>query len=651
MSLAGYDVSLGWPAKDDLVAVWGRNPRSRRGRRVARMRGVGVLTVEDAFLRSVHTGRDGEPPQGLIFDRTGVYFDCNQPSDLENILNSNAVDAPDILARAAAASGRMRTLHLTKYCAVDPSLKPPAEDYVLVIDQTFGDASIRYGGADAGTFQRMLKAAKQENPHTRILVKTHPEVRAGHRAGHFGLDVADDQTRLIDRPYSPWVLLAGAAKVYCVSSLMGFEAILAGHRPQVFGRPFYAGWGLSDDRQEMARRRRDLSVDALFAGAMILYPRWYDPFRDELCPLERVLDNLQAQSRAWREDRHGYSALGIRLWKRRHFGRFFAAKGAAFRFVSDDASPTTGRPGLVWAGKETDNIRQVYADHNTPLIRLEDGFLRSNGLGAELVPPLSLVADDLGIYYDPSRESRLERLIAKAASRSATELLGATELLENLRRSGINKYNIGRTADDVDWPQRQKKILVPGQVEDDASILLGAGEINTNLGLLRFVREKNPDAYIVYKPHPDVEAGLRTGVIARADVLGLADKFVKNRHPAELIKACDEVWTMTSLMGFEALLQGKGVTCLGAPFFAGWGLTSDLGPVPKRRQSKVSLAALVQAVLIDYPRYFDPETGLACPPEVVVARLQSGAVPATGLANRSLSKLQGVFASYSWLWR
>ena len=43
-------------------------------------------------------------------------------------------------------------------------------------------------------------------------------------------------------------LMEGAVAVYTVSSQLGFEAILAGHRPQVFGQPFYAGWGLSEDR-------------------------------------------------------------------------------------------------------------------------------------------------------------------------------------------------------------------------------------------------------------------------------------------------------------------------------------------------------------------------------------------------------------------
>jgi capsular polysaccharide export protein len=90
---------------------------------------------------------------------------------------------------------------------------------------------------------------------------------------------------------------------------------------------------------------------------------------------------------------------------------------------------------------------------------------------------------------------------------------------------------------------------------------------------------------------------------------------------------------------------------LGAPFYAGWGLTEDRSDVPPRRRAQPTLEGLVHAALIDYPRYRDPLSGLPCPVEVVVERLASGSLPRAGLGNRLLSKLQGVFASQSHLWR
>ncbi|MGL4321365.1 MAG: capsular polysaccharide biosynthesis protein, partial [Paracoccaceae bacterium] len=356
-----------------------------------------------------------------------------------------------------------------------------------------------------------------------------------------------------------------------------------------------------------------------------------------LTDLEGAIDQLEAEARAFREDRHGHVAMGMRLWKR---GRLQAVFGQQKPLVLQDdpaRAEAMGRPVLVWAGKEPAGLA-------APLVRrVEDGFLRSRGLGAELVPPLSLVTDSRGIYYDPTRESDLEHMIRGPLPPGGRQQ--AQKLRDQLVLGGLSKYNLAGGVPDLPVGRR---ILVPGQVEDDASIRLGAGDVRTNLGLLAAVRAANPGAVIVYKPHPDVEAGLRPGAVAAA---GLADVVASHADPVGLILACDEVWTMTSLLGFEALIRGKPVTCLGAPFYAGWGLTTDLGPVPARRTARPDLAALLHATLIAYPRYFDPVSGRPCPVEVVVDRLARGEVPHPGLANRWLAKVQGRLASFAWLWR
>ena len=103
----------------------------------------------------------------------------------------------------------------------------------------------------------------------------------------------------------------------------------------------------------------------------------------------------------------------------------------------------------------------------------------------------------------------------------------------------------------------------------------------------------------------------------------LADRIVGELPISSLIAMVDEVHVNTSLAGFEALLRGKSVTTYGVPFYAGWGLTHDLGPVPSRRTARRTLDELVAAALVLYPRYLDPVTGLPCPAEVVVARLSA----------------------------
>ncbi|MDT8328672.1 MAG: capsular polysaccharide biosynthesis protein [Roseovarius sp.] len=641
LSLAGYDLRLGTPTGDDLVAVWGHSPYAHRGEAMATRTGAALIRVEDAFLRSIHPGRDGEPPLGLVIDHRGAAFDSAQPSDLEHILKTNPLDDTALLDRARAAIARLQEAHLSKYNAFDPSTPCPDPGYVLVIDQTRGDASVTHGGADANTFREMLYYAQEDNPGARILIKTHPETRAGHREGYFSARDASERITLFSDPVSPWALLEGAIAVYTVTSQLGFEAIFAGHRPRVFGQPFYAGWDLTDDRHpiRLERRARALTRAQLFAGVMLLYPKWYDPYRDELCDLDTAISTLEARARAWREDRNGWAAHGIRLWKRAPLQRFFG-RYRRVQFAQSATAPPD-RPAMVWASKPEVGPEGA--------VRVEDGFLRSRGLGADLVPPLSLVCDDLGIYYDPTCESRLERLIAARASLRPDQRLRAEALIARLITERLSKYNLGGTVPDLPPGHR---ILVPGQVEDDASIRLGAGAIHTNLALLERVRDKNPEAVILYKPHPDVEAGLRPGAIPPESLARLADLVVGGADPAALLAQVQEVWTMTSLLGFEALLRGVRVTTTGAPFYAGWGLTRDLGePPPRRRRATPTLAGLVHATLIDYPRYLDPKTGAACPVEVVIERLSAGDLPRAGAANRALAKLQGVFASYAGLWR
>jgi len=634
LSLSGFDIALGLPREGDSVGVWGQSPTAHRGERVAANRAAPLVRIEDAFLRSLHPGRKKEPPLGLLVDRSGVHFDPAPPSDLETLLATHPLDDTALLDRARGAILRMRELNLTKYAAFDPDIPPPDPGYVLVVDQTRGDASVSASGGDMARFREMLAIAQDENPGSRVIIKAHPETALGHRPGHFGPEAETERVTILRDRVNPWDLMEGAVAVYTLSSQLGFEAILAGHKPRVFGQPFYAGWGLTQDDRPPARRQRNLTRAQLFAAAMILYPKWYDPFRDRLCELEDVLDTLEAQTRAWREDRLGWTASGMRLWKRRHMQRCFGS-WRKLRFTVS-RPPNPDRPHMVWASR---------ARTDEGVTRVEDGFLRSRGLGAELVPPLSLVTDDLGIYYDPTRPSRLEDWIAARETLRPDQEARARRLVKRLVSEGLSKYNTGGPCPPLPEGHR---ILVPGQVEDDASIQLGASSVRTNIDLLNAVRAANPEAILIYKPHPDVEAGLRDG---QADADDVADVVLHDVDPAQVLAHVHEVWTMTSLLGFEALLRGLKVTTLGAPFYAGWGLTTDLGSVPARRGARPSILGLVHAALIDYPRYFDPITGTACPVEVAIERLAQNEPAPTGIANRLLSKLQGVFATYAPLWR
>ena len=638
LTLAGWTPTLGLPRAGDHVGIWGASPTAWRGRAIARHRGAHLVTVEDAFLRSVLPGRARgavarRGPLGLLIDERGLHFDPDRPSLIEDLVLAPQAQALRGAARDAIA--RLRALDLSKYNGHRPDQPPPPAGHVMVIDQTRWDASLC--GADRTTFLAMLQAARDDHPGAPILVRSHPETSAGLRPGHLHASDLRVGETFCDQPVSPWRLVEGARAVYAVSSQLAFEAMLAGHRPVLFGRPFYAGWGLSDDRSPPARPGRvPVPVEQLFAASHLLAPTWYDPCRDRLTDFHGAVDQLEAETRAWREDRDGHLAYGMRLWKRRPVARFFG-DGAGVRFA---AAPTPAVT-LAWAGR---------ADPVPQARRVEDGFLRSRGLGAALTPPLSLVADDLGIYYDPTRPSRLEQLIA--APLSAHDRARAAALIASLRAARLTKYNLGAgTAAAPPAITGRPVILVPGQVEDDASIRLGAGLERSNLAALARARALHPGAWLIYKPHPDVEAGLRPGAIAPDRLAGLADEVAERSDPLALLDRVDRVVTITSTLGFEALLRGVPVTCLGVPFYAGWGLTRDLGPVPARRSARPDLATLTHACLIAYPRYRDPVSALPCPVEVAVDRLSDPTLPAGGPGLRGLAKLQGAMAGHAWLWR
>ena len=101
-----------------------------------------------------------------------------------------------------------------------------------------------------------------------------------------------------------------------------------------------------------------------------------------------------------------------------------------------------------------------------------------------------------------------------------------------------------------------------------------------------------------------------------------------------LVDAADEVHTLSSLAGFDALLRGKAVFTYGLPFYAGWGLTHDaLAPVPWRHRT-LTLDMLCAGVLLRYPLYFDWKTCLFTTPEAVVEQLAPRAA-------RPLEKVRG----------
>ncbi|WP_228098012.1 capsular polysaccharide biosynthesis protein [Chitinilyticum piscinae] len=602
------------------VIGWGLKPSAAKARLFAEMKGLNFITVEDGFLRSVGIGQ-GELPLSLVLDDLGIYYDCRNPSRLEALIAMPLTAIQH--TRAQALRQHWCAGAVSKYNhqrIVHPTLP---RGFILVVDQTYGDAAIEFGGASADTFERMLNAALAENAGSPVVLKIHPEVLAGRKRGHFSLEALRTNPRIIllADDIHPAELLPLASQVYVVTSQMGFDALLWGVPVRCFGMPFYAGWGLTSDDLPAPSRRSHANLEQLIHAALIAYPRYVDPETQQTCEVEVVLAHLALQRRMRSRLPNCVQAYGFSKWKRPIVQDF--TWGSQVDFLRWKRwRRKTALPMLIWGKKHLEAFPDTeYPDiQTTTRISVEDGFIRSVGLGADLIRPVSWVFDSRGIYFDASRPSDLEHLLEHVDMDDAL-LLRARRLRERIVAEKLTKYNVGTGS----WqrPNSNKPVvLVAGQVESDASIRYGAGQIRSNIGLLQAVRTAQPEAWIVYKPHPDVLAGLRERGQNEDEALHWCDELVTDMPMADMLTQVDAVHVLTSLTGFEALLRGVQVEVWGMPFYSGWGLTHDHMQCNRRTRLR-NLDELVAAALILYPVYVSRITGRYTTPERALDELIS----------------------------
>jgi capsular polysaccharide export protein len=612
------------------VLAWGRKPSATKAEQLAQQAALPLLRLEDGFLRSVELGLHS-PPLSIVQDNRGIYYDAGAPSQLEQLI-SQPLSAQQ-RQRARALIQQWQHSRVSKYNH-SREQAPPCENYILVIDQTFGDAAIAYGNASAQSFSTMLQAALANHPEQQILLKIHPDVFTGKKRGHFSPAELQHPriTVLTDDIHAP-ALLEHAAAVYCVTSQMGFEALLWQKPVYTFGMPFYAGWGLTHDALPAPLRRNPVTLPQLVYAALIAYPRYLNPETGQRCEVEQLISWMALQ----RQQRQRFAAdlysINPSRWKRPILRRF--VQGSQLHIVNDAGQIPPAGWQLVWGN----------APPQPNVIRVEDGFIRSVGLGADMIQPASWVLDSTGMYYDATRPSDLENLLNFGPAGQGSDgefspelLARAKALQQQLVALNITKYNIGRS----EWqrPAAKQVVLVPGQVETDASIKFGSPVIKTNLALLQAVRAARPTAWIIYKPHPDVVAGLRSASQAEQQAQHYCNDIITDQDMASLLNQVDEVHTLTSLTGFEALLRNIPVVCYGQPFYAGWGLTTDIYPHP-RRTTKRSLSELIAAALICYPTYISAVTGKYTTPEQVIKEIQKqrSSQPAKTGWRRQLTRL------------
>lgn len=327
---------------------------------------------------------------------------------------------------------------------------------------------------------------------------------------------------------------------------------------------------------------------------------------------------------------------GIAPWKRRRVAAMLCnPHGPVVERDPMRAVATARAKGgalACWATRVPPGLKGAARAANVPLWWIEDGFLRSAGLGAALVQPCSLTLDSQRPHYDPTGPSDLEDLLQTAAF-DAAMLARAEALVALLRRARLTKYNLAGAP--LALPPGRRIVLVPGQVEQDHSVLLGNAGVAGMRDLLARVRSEEPDSFLIYKPHPDVVAGVRPAGPGERAALHHADLVAADASLTALLDRVDAVHVLTSLTGFEALLRGREVVVHGQPFYAGWGLTQDRAPIA-RRTRRLTLAELVAAALIVYPRYASVRSGAPCSVEALAQELADAGPAAVPSGMRAL---------------
>lgn len=641
--------------KEPTFYGWGRKESGKKAIELSTKFNGKFKLLEDGFIRSVGLGVDGAKLLSIVEDDIGIYYDATSQSRLEKILSEHKFDN-ELLQESKWCIDFITTHNISKYNNAPNISKNLIQKYelensnnILIIAQTDGDASLVYGLGDKFSTIDMIDAAIKENPNSNILLKIHPDVLSGKKKSDINISNLDSKIKIIAEDINPISLLKHINKVYTKTSGMGFEALMCGCECVCFGMPFYAGWGLSDDRvQAPLRRNRTLSIEELFAGAYILYAKYIDAYTGQNTTLKRVLPQINTLKNArLNECKKQKFLFGFSVWKRKFMKPFLGENLNYISVFSKNPLKSALKAGLdtnslvyIWGKKEYLELQKWCDENSVNIIRVEDGFIRSVGLGSDLTRPYSLVFDDVGIYFDTTSPSRLENIL-NYHKFSSSELEAAKKLKDILIDSKISKYNDDK--DGIISSKNGKKIaLVIGQVEDDASVRIGADGMK-NIELLEQARLNSPNSHIIYKPHPDVVSGNRIGLVDIDQALKYCDEVLEGVSMPTLLDLADEIHTMTSTSGLEAILRGKRVICYGRPFWAGWGLSDDKKPQPRRYRS-LSSDELVAGAYLLYPKYVHPMNLKPCDASDLILALQEQRAKLQKPVNALLHKIKSLYA-------
>jgi hypothetical protein len=291
----------------DLLVQWGMTPTLSKSKQaqIGRELGRPTVIVEDGFIRSIGIGLSGEAGLSIIMDDTTAYYDAmSAPSRLERQINSNIEITDAQRTNALALIDKIVSLKVSKYNHAPqviladcfPQLKN-RQHRILLIDQRYHDQSVESGLANDQSFDQMVLDALHDYPESQILIKKHPDSIFGAKKSYLNFDrlqKLNAMHRIIPIMFdiNPYSLFAQVDDIFVATSGMGFEALMAGHQVHCYGVPFYAGWGLTQDKQTLTRRHRSRRLEDIFHFAYIENSRYFHPELGQRVSLDTLIDYI-----------------------------------------------------------------------------------------------------------------------------------------------------------------------------------------------------------------------------------------------------------------------------------------------------------------------------------------------------------------------
>ena len=278
----------------------------------------------------------------------------------------------------------------------------------------------------------------------------------------------------------------------------------------------------------------------------------------------------------------------------------------------------TSRADLLisWRYRDFGRVAALARRTGQPVLLAEDAFLKSVLTTARPGPRryksnTAIFFDDLGYHFAAARPSRLEVLL-NSVDLGPEEIRRGAAIREKLVCNRLTKYNHQPPfCGELGRPGR-KKVLVVDQSFGDSSVPNALASARTFRLMLKAALKENPEADIIVKKHPDSIARgdrpRRTSYFQDIKAEGRIFHLTVEADPYSVIEQVEAVYTVSSLMGLEALMAGKHVHVFGLPAYAGWGLTIDHLKCPRRTRTR-TLDELVFIIYVLYTHYAAEDGG------------------------------------------